>query len=231
MPYFKCSEQIRESEERPKGADVDTVDFTRTPSLRNTRFTEFLIQKNALDQNGFNGWVFCPGMLFQSTDKWWGDQGKRDKPHEGLDVCLYKDRNHRILRLGETAKIPVIYDGTVVGIVEDFLGKSVIIEHLFNDLNNRLCTIYGHTIPKDNLHVGKIVKQGEVIATLADSGRSKTNIFPHLHISLGWTSNAISYDRLNWKTIGALNTLTLLDPLKVIDFGLPPDQLSFIRVK
>ena len=110
--------------------------------LKNTRFTEFLIQKNALDQGGFKEWVFCPGMLFNSTDKWWGDQGKRDKPHEGLDLCLYKDREDKILRLGEKAKVPVIYDGIVVGIVDDFLGKSVIIEHLISDgRNNRLCKI------------------------------------------------------------------------------------------
>jgi Peptidase family M23 len=202
-----------------KGADVDNVDFRRTPSLRNTRFTEFLIRKNALHENGFKGWVFCPGMLFNSTDKWWGDQGKRNTPHEGLDLCLYKDRKDTILRLGEKAKVPVIYDGIVVGIVDDFLGKSVIIEHLFSDCdNNKLCTIYGHTIPEDNLHVGKIVKAGEVIATLADSSMSKTNIFPHLHISLGWTSKEISYDRLDWENIGAPNTVTLLDPLQVIDW-------------
>jgi len=195
------------------------MDFTRTPCLRNTRFTEFLIRKNALDPGGFKGWVFCPGMLFNSTDKWWGDRGKRDKPHEGLDLCLYKDREDTILRLDETAKVPVIYDGMVVGIVDDFLGKSVIIEHLFPGChNNRLCTIYGHTIPEDNLSVGKIVKEGEVIATLADSSTSKTNIFPHLHISLGWTSKEISYDTLNWENIGAPNTVTLLDPLQVIDW-------------
>lgn len=202
-----------------KEADVDNVDFTRTPSLRNTRFTEFLIRKNALHENGFNEWVFCPGMLFNSTDKWWGDQGKRDTPHEGLDLCLYKDRKDTILGLGEKAKVPVIYDGRVVRIVDDFLGKSVIIEHLFSDNNNnKLCTIYGHTIPEDNLHVGKIVKAGEVIASLADSSMSKTNIFPHLHISLGWTSKEISYDRLDWGNIGAPNTVTLLDPLQVIDW-------------
>jgi len=91
-----------------KGADVDNMDFTKTRSLRNSRFTEFLIRKNALDQGGFNGWVFCPGMLFNSTDKWWGDHGKRDKPHEGLDLCLYKDREDTILRLGEKAKVPAI---------------------------------------------------------------------------------------------------------------------------
>jgi murein DD-endopeptidase MepM/ murein hydrolase activator NlpD len=198
---------------------VDNVDFTKTPSLNNTRFTEFLIRKNALDPEGFNGWVFCPGMLFNSTDKWWGDQGKRNAPHEGLDLCFYQDREDTILRLGEHTKVPVIYDGMVVRIMDDFLGKSVIIEHLFSvGHNNRLCTIYGHTIPEDNLHAGNIVKAGDVIATLADPSTSKTNIFPHLHISLGWTAKEISYDGLDWGNIGAPNTLTLLDPLQVIDW-------------
>jgi len=202
-----------------KEAGIDNVDFIKTLSLKRTRFTEFLIHQNTLEDGDFKEWVFCPGMLFNSTDKWWGDQGKRDKPHEGLDVCLYKDRKDTILCLGEKAKVPVIYDGKIVGIIDDFLGKSIIIEHLFSDIeNNRLCTIYGHTIPKDHLHVGKIVKKGDVIATLAGSKRFKTNIFPHLHISLGWTSKAISYDRLDWENIGAPNTLTLLDPLQVIDW-------------
>jgi hypothetical protein len=40
-----------------KGADVDSMDFINTPSLRNTRFAEFLIQKNALDKGGFKGWA------------------------------------------------------------------------------------------------------------------------------------------------------------------------------
>jgi murein DD-endopeptidase MepM/ murein hydrolase activator NlpD len=202
-----------------KGTDVDNVDVTRIPSLGNTRFTEFLIQKNALDKGGFKGWIFCPGMLFHSTDKWWGDRGKRDKPHEGLDLCFYKDREDKIIRLGEKTKVPAIDDGMVVRIMDDFLGKSVILEHLFSDFDNhRLCSIYGHTIPEDNLRAGKIVKKGDIIATLADSGKFKTDIYPHLHISLGKASKAISYDRLDWKNIGASNTLTLLDPLKVIDW-------------
>jgi hypothetical protein len=203
----------------PQRLDMDFQKKSTTPSLRNTRFAEILIQKNALEKGGFKGWVFCPGMLFNSTDKWWGDQGKRDALHEGLDLCLYKDRDDTILRLGEKTKVPVIYDGIVVGIIDDFLGESVIIEHLISDgRNNRLCTIYGHTIPKDNLYVGKVVKQGDVIATLADSSTFKIKIFPHLHISLGWTSKEISYDRLDWGNIGAPNTLTMLDPLQCIDW-------------
>ena len=53
--------------ERDQRLDMDFQKKPSIPSLRNTRFTEFLIQKNALDEGGFKGWVFCPGMLFNST--------------------------------------------------------------------------------------------------------------------------------------------------------------------
>lgn len=202
-----------------QGARVENVNAIEAPDLKNTRFTEWLIQKNALDRGGFQGWAFFPGMLFQSTDKWWGDRKKRDKPHEGLDLCLYKNREGAIVRLEEKAKIPVIYDGSVVGIIDDFLGKSIIVEHPFAHRDNaRLCTIYGHTIPRNHLHAGKTVRQGDIIATLADSSRFKIDIFPHLHISLGWVSQSIPYDGLNWKNMGDPNTVALMDPMGIIDW-------------
>ena len=60
------------------------------------------------------------------------------------------------------------------------------------------------------------IKEGDIIATLADSIESKHDILPHLHLSLGWISKYISYDQLNWETIGSRNTLALLDPLHVM---------------
>jgi len=193
------------------------LDLKRVSSLSNTRFTEHLIHENALDENGFKEWIFYPGMLFNAVEKWWGNHGKRDKPHEGLDLCLYRDRRGHQRQLDEKTKIPVIYDGTVVGIVNDFLGKSVIIEHDLTDSDhNRVCTIYGHIKPRKRLQNGQMVKEGDIIATLADLNNSKVTIFPHLHISLGWASKLISYDKLDWKTIGAPNTLTLMDPLCVL---------------
>jgi hypothetical protein len=186
------------------------------------QFTQSIVRANALDESGFKEWFFRPGMLFNSLDKWWGDHGKRDKPHEGLDICLYKDRHNRILRLDGKTKIPAMVHGVVVKIFNDFLGKSLIVEHdLPNKDSSRFCTIYGHTNPLAGLHVGSIVKEGDIIATLVESIESKHNILPHLHLSLGWTSKYISYDQLDWKTIGSRNTLTLLDPLHVMGAHYP----------
>ncbi len=213
MPFAKVSCL------NPYRVEIIALNFFETPSLNKTRFTEHLILENALDGNGFKEWIFHPGMLFNSPTKWWGDQGKREKPHEGLDFCLYRDRRDKICRLDEKTKIPVIYDGIVVGIFNDFLGKSVIMEHDLSDSdNNRFCTIYGHINPHKGLHVGRVVKEGDIIASLADLHSSKVATLSHLHISLGWASRFISYDKLDWETIGTPNTLILMDPLYVIGY-------------
>ena len=203
-----------------KRADQNNLNFFKTFSLRKTRFTEFFILENALDDQGFKEWLFYPGMLFNATEKWWADQGRRDTPHVGLDLCVYRDRQDRIHSLNEKVKIPVMYGGIVVRTVDDFLGKTVIIEHsLSNSDKSRLYTFYGHINPYGDFQAGRTFEEGDIIATLADSKKSKANILPHLHISLGWASQAISYDKLDWETIGATNTLTLLDPLHVIDWS------------
>lgn len=59
---------------------------------------------------------------------WWGDCGERDNPHEGLDLCLYRNMEDDILRLDEKTNIPAMSDGVVVKIINDFLGRSVILE-------------------------------------------------------------------------------------------------------
>ena len=203
----------------------------KIPYVPETRFSEFLIRQNSLDECGFERWVFCPGMLFSSQDKWWGDQGKRDRLHEGLDFCLYRDQRNRIFSLDEKTKIPAMYDGTVVGIIDDFIGKSVILEHdLYDSDNSRFCTIYGHTDLIEGLFICKTVRQGDVIANLACWKELKSNPLPHLHISLGWASESLSYDQLDWKAIGDPGTLTLLNPLDVIDAHRTNVEIRNIRL-
>jgi hypothetical protein len=199
-------------------SDQKTPELSQNQFPAPTRFTEFLIKQNDPAINGVDCWVFHPGMLFHAPDKWWGDLGKRIKPHEGLDLCLYRDPGGRIHCLDDKTRIPVLYDGVIVAIVNDFLGKSVIVEHQSVDSSSPgFCSIYAHTNPADDLQIGKSVKKGDILAALADSSGSGSGIRPHLHISLGLTEKFISYDRFDWETIDCWDMLTLLDPLFILD--------------
>lgn len=199
-------------------SDKKPSELSQIQALPSTQLTEFLIRKNDLAENGFDCWVFHPGMLFHSTDKWWGDRGQRITPHEGLDLCYYRVPGGRIHCLDVKTRIPVLDDGVIVAIANDFLGKSVIVEHQYGDSKSPgFCSIYGHTNPPDNLKIGKSVKKGDILATIADTSRSKSGIQPHLHISLGLTDQFISYDRFDWKTINSWDMLTLTDPLFILD--------------
>ena len=192
---------------------------TKMVSLTKTRFTEMLIEENALEQSGFERWIFCSGMLFNSPDKWWGDHGRRDYPHEGIDFCLYGDRSQRTRRIDEKTRIPVMHDGVVKAMFTDYLGKAIIIEHENRAIEKgRFLSIYAHTKPQAGLQIGVSVEEGDVIATLADTGKSKSGIIPHLHFSLGLPSRHFSYDRFEWRTIRTPEKITLLDPLQVIDW-------------
>lgn len=194
-------------------------------ALKKTRFTEMLIDENDWDHNGFDNWIFCPGMLFNSPEKWWGDHGRRDYPHEGVDLCLYRDRSKRILRLDEKSRIPVMNDGVVKAIFTDYLGKAVIIEHeTLESENERFLSVYAHTKPRADVKIGVMVKKGDIIANIAGTSRSKANIIPHLHFSLGLPSPSLSYDMFVWNIMRNPDMVTLLDPLEVIDW--PYQQLD-----
>lgn len=186
--------------------------------IEKSHFTQLLVRENGLDRVGFNSWAFYPGMLFRAPDKWWGDRGKRDNPHEGLDLCLYRGRLGKVFRLDEKTRVSVMYDGVIAGIIADFLGKSIIVEHRFPDCDGlTFLTIYGHTAPGDDLRTGTIVKEGDIIATLADANKSNADVPPHLHVSLGLAQQVLPYDDLDWKKINDPNILAMADPLDVID--------------
>lgn len=190
--------------------------MNRAGCFKHTLFTQFLVRENALDKGGFRGWVFHAGMLFRATEKWWGDKAKRSAPHEGLDLCLYRNRRNRVVSLDVNVRIPVMYDGVVMKIIDDFLGKSIVVEHTLEGGNTTLLTIYGHTVPIRNLNVGRAVKEGKVVATLADPGTPSRGASPHLHISVFRNTGRASSEAFEWKNIDQPG-LEMLNPLDALD--------------
>ncbi len=186
--------------------------------VRKSRFSEFLLTHNNLDKYGFEAWVFYSGMLFNDLYKWWGDGGVRQRPHEGLDICFYQDTAGNIHRLNEKIKIPAIYDGEIVRIGDDFLGKSVYVSHnIYNDDGNKLHTIYGHTNPYPGINMGRILNEGDILATIAETDKKETTIFPHVHISVVWLPESFPKERLDWETICTSQEVVLYNPLACMD--------------
>ena len=202
-----------------KSWDKVNLPTDRAIRLPITRFTELIIEANGLDRNGFQNWVFCPGMLFNSPHKWWGDHGLRDFPHEGIDLCLYRDGANQTRRFDENIRIPVIHDGVVRSIFTDYLGKAIIVEHEeTDDTTTRFLSIYAHTRPRAVVEIGLTLRKGDIIATIADTSSSKAGIRPHLHFSLGFPSANLKYDAFVWNTIRNPDLVTLMDPIDIINF-------------
>ena len=179
-------------------------------------FTQLILKQNSWCEAAFSKWIFSPGMLFQSIDKWWGDFGKRPTPHEGLDLCLYEDTGGRLHHLNASTQIPVIADCRVVKIMDDFLGKTVMLEHDLPEKDGGLfLTIFGHAKPDKNLCVDDRFKKGDVICTVSEP--EKLKILPHLHITMAKVLQQNTYAGLNWDTIPKSDLLTLTDPLPFLN--------------
>jgi len=178
-------------------------------------FTEHFIRANGLRKNDFKEWLLCSGMFFEAPNQWWRIQGKRKKLHQGLDLGFYRNQKKGIIGFDDNTKIPTIYDGLIVGIFNDFLGKSIFIKHEISSADNgTLCTILGHLTPESEICPGMRLEEGEIIARVASSVTS--SVRSHLHLSMGWIKKEITDEFLDWQGISISETLKLIDPLGII---------------
>jgi murein DD-endopeptidase MepM/ murein hydrolase activator NlpD len=182
-----------------------------------SQFMEFMLEHNRPRMDGFKGWVFHPGMLFQAQEKWWGDQGPRAVPHEGLDLYSFDFDGGRVKTLDRQTQIPAAFAGQVVKIDRDFLGKSIYISHaMYTDDGRQLLSAVGHTVPRDGLQTGQQVTAGEIIAAVSGFSGQKSNLPPHLHLTFAWVPVDVRVEQLTWKNLGHDPGIRLIDPLPVI---------------
>ena len=178
-------------------------------------FTEHFIRANGLGKNDFEEWLLCSEMFFEAPDTWWGIQGKRNKLHEGLDLGFYRNQKKEIIGFDDSTRIPTIYEGVIVGIFNDFLGKSIFTKHEISSADNgTLCTIFGHVNPESEIYPGMRLEEGEIIARVASAKTS--SVSSHLHISIGWAKKEITEEFLDWEVISSSEMLKLIDPLEII---------------
>lgn len=178
-----------------------------------TSFSGRIASINGLDMDRLGQWAFHPGMLFGSIEKWWDRGSLRSTPHEGIDLYAFISESGKAGHLEAGALVPVVWPGSIVTIIEDFIGLSVFVSHEIVDIRGkRLYSIYGHVRPYSLLQEGSGLDEEAVVAVLAGLIRPG-KIPPHLHLSLAWVSDPISPGLLSWKTMRDPELVELIDPL------------------
>jgi murein DD-endopeptidase MepM/ murein hydrolase activator NlpD len=175
-------------------------------------YFQYLEDCNDLGAGGVQAWLFYPGMLFGSREKWWPDTGVRPTAHEGLDICYFTDGSGRGLQLDSGSKVPVMSAGTVIAICEDFLGRSVFLEHK----RDGLISVYAHIVPLRTVGPGYMAGAGEVIGSVADTAGRKNRMPAHLHVTIMNLPPDPSAVHFDWKFICRSGRVTLFDPLEII---------------
>ena len=180
-------------------------------------FFHYLVESNRTQMADFQEWLFHPGMLFHAPGKWWGDEGPRYTPHEGLDLYSFLDAKGARHTVNQHTRIPAAFAGVIVKIDPDFLGKSIYLSHeIFSAGGRQLISIYGHTVPRESLQAGEKVAAGEIIGRISGFPDRKTSLAPHLHITFAWAPVPVCLDHLDWRNLANNAEITLVDPLAVI---------------
>lgn len=160
-------------------------------------------------------WLGLPGMEFRARAAWWG-KAARTAPHEGIDLLFLVDSRGRRLALPPQALVVPLWEGEVVGLLDDFLGRTVVVRHPCADEQGRtLVSLYAHVEPL--VGQGTRVRPDFPVARIAPGKqRGKSGPPAHLHISLAWLAAGYPVRELSWPTLWQNQAVELIDPLPVL---------------
>ncbi|HKL00011.1 MAG TPA: hypothetical protein VJ943_07140 [Desulfotignum sp.] len=180
-----------------------------------TRFTQYLSSIASANHLGDDiEWVFYPGMLPDSSRKWWGDWQTRPAAHEGIDICFFRTPDKTIQQLAPGALVPAWSPGTVVNLCEDFLGHSLVVvpDHTTGG-STRVLEVFSHLAPCDGITPGTRVTAGRIIARTFDTRTTGSPLLSHLHVSCLEVESHIPFAALNWSLFPQREKVHVINPV------------------
>jgi len=178
------------------------------------RFARYLV--SLAHANGLRGevsWLFYPGMLQESFDKWWDDFGTRPTAHEGVDICFFREDKKNCC-LAKDALIPAMDKGVILNRCKDFLGESLVIAHdCFNHFSTRVLFVYSHLAIEKELLPGCRIEKGQIIAKVFDTSQKRSRLLPHLHLSCIELMGDTRQDALDWNLFSDRKKINLINPI------------------
>lgn len=157
-------------------------------------------------------------MLFQDPGCWW-KPARRAHLHEGVDFRGFYEGPGGKVREVSTDLVPSLFDGVVVRINEDFLGRTVWMKHpAVRREKLLLFSAFGHIVPEENITEGQSICQGEAVGRIAP-GKKGASLGKHLHMSVFWAPTFLRPEGLNWQDLPASRMIRLFDPLSIVSRG------------
>lgn len=141
------------------------------------------------------------------------------------------------MRIGGGASVPAIADGYIEKIGDDYLAQSIFVRHPGDDNSGtNLYSFYAHVEAVSSLSPGDSVREGQVLAHIADVETSAP-MYSHLHISLALIHGTLKSTQLDWSTIYKDPSIELHDPLLLLNIRdtllpfVPEDDSSKIPMR
>ncbi len=159
-------------------------------------------------ESGFARWTFRPGMLFGDRMEWWGDRNRRRSEHQGIDFAEGLNAEGGIQGIPDQTPVYALADGEVVAVLDDFLGKSVVMRHpaIKNESGDVFYTFLSHIRPVAD-QLGSIAK-GQIIGKVCKSTNSR--VPAHLHLTGAWIPQSIHPAAITLDHIHPANTSVIL---------------------
>lgn len=182
------------------------------PPLPASTFTREWLRVNGISYLEFRNWLIEAGMAFASGRLWWGKGGRRPRAHEGIDLAAWLTVGGERRQVAAGDLIPVAYSGVVRTLLPDFIAASIWVRHgAIRCGPGTLHSVYAHVNPVAGLYLGKEVREGEVMASVAAS-TGLSGPPPHLHLSLAFVDDAVEDQALDWAGIHKSPGVHWIDP-------------------
>ncbi|HSW39324.1 MAG TPA: M23 family metallopeptidase [Acidobacteriota bacterium] len=180
---------------------------SRPPDAILPFFDEWL--KRFADESGFDCWIFEPGMRFSARMEWWGDRNRRRTEHEGIDFAMGMIYGAGAGAVPEGTPVRAIADGRIVAILDDFLGKTIVVRHrgIADSDGNIFHTLLSH-VQIEQCRRGPVSK-GRILGRIGSAGKSRVQA--HLHLTGAWIPEAYADDIRMEYINPAFEPVTLVD--------------------
>ena len=110
--------------------------------------------------------------------------------------------------------VPPLFRGRIANIIDDLVGKTVIVEHFTrNEAGSTLYAFYAHIAPDRSAIPGKAINNGEVLGKISSG---KGNCPAHLHISTAWCSRRDHLEGFSWADHAKGPAFQFFDPLEIL---------------